>query len=288
MQIIKDFKEYQILDAFKGEKIENWNGYILRRPDPEIIWSSLNNKKQEVNATYNRSNKGGGEWTIYKKIPDTFTITYHDLTFNLKLMGFKHTGLFPEQAYNWCLLRDKIRSAKREVSVLNLFAYTGAATVACLKEGASVVHVDSSRGMVEWAKENVKTNHLENSNVRFIVDDCKKFVEREIRRGHKYDIILMDPPSFGRGSKHEVWDIESDLENLVKSCVSLLSDKPICFLINSYTTGLSMSVLENILKIALKDYDGECFKDELGLPIKDTNLVLPCGIFARYDFKDII
>ena len=282
MQVIRDFNEYQILDMYDGKKIEKWNNIILSRPDPQIIWPKIDDKKYKIDATYNRSNKGGGSWTINNsKIPSTWQIHYHELVFNLKLMGFKHTGLFPEQAYNWNLIQEKIKDAKRNVKVLNLFAYTGAASVAALSAGASVCHVDSSRGMVEWAKENVKSSCLEDKPIRFIVDDCKKFVEREIRRGNKYDIILMDPPSFGRGANGQVWDIEKDLYELVNLCSKLLSDNPIMFLINSYTTGLSMNVLENILKICLPK--GNIVSDELGLPMVNSNLILPCGIYARWE-----
>ena len=282
MQVIRDFNEYQILDMYDGKKIEKWNNIILSRPDPQIIWPKIDDKKYNIDATYNRSNKGGGSWTINNnKIPSTWQIHYHELVFNLKLMGFKHTGLFPEQAYNWNLIQEKIKDAKRNVKVLNLFAYTGAASVAALSAGASVCHVDSSRGMVEWAKENVKSSGLEDKPIRFIVDDCKKFVEREIRRGNKYDIILMDPPSFGRGANGQVWDIEKDLYELVNLCSKLLSDNPIMFLINSYTTGLSMNVLENILKICLPK--GNIVSDELGLPMVNSNLILPCGIYARWE-----
>ena len=282
MQVIKDFKEYHILDMYDGKKIEKWGNIILSRPDPQIIWPKISNKEYPIDAFYNRSNKGGGSWTIVNKnIPDSWQIHYHELVFNLKLMGFKHTGLFPEQAYNWNLIQEKIKEAKREVKVLNLFAYTGAASVAALSAGASVCHVDSSRGMVSWAKENVKSSGLEDKPIRFIVDDCKKFVLREIRRGNKYDIILMDPPSFGRGANGQVWDIEKDLYELVNLCSKLLSDNPIMFLINSYTTGLSMNVLENILKLCLPK--GNIVSDELGLPMDNSNLVLPCGIFARWE-----
>lgn len=282
MKVVKDFNDYQILDSNTGMKVEAWHNIILKRPDPQIIWRSLNPYNGPIDAVYNRSNKGGGSWDIKNShLPSSWQVSYQDLTFNLKLMGFKHTGLFPEQAYNWQMIRTKIKEASREIKVLNLFAYTGAASIAALSAGASVVHVDSSRGMIDWAKENVRTNHLEDKPIRFLVDDCKKFVDREIRRGNKYDIILMDPPSFGRGSNGEVWDIERDLYPLVEACSKLLSDNPLLFLINSYTTGLSMSVLENILKLCLPK--GYITSDELGLPIKDSNLVLPCGIFARWE-----
>ena len=283
MKLVKDFLDYQILDMDNGMKIENWNNVILKRPDPQIIWPSNNPYNGKIDAVYNRSNKGGGSWDIKNiKIPSSWQVSYHDLTFNLKLMGFKHTGLFPEQAYNWNMLIKKIKDAKREVKVLNLFAYTGAASMAALSAGASVVHVDSSRGMVDWAKENASACGLSDKPIRYIVDDCKKFVDREIRRGNKYDIILMDPPSFGRGSNGQVWDIEKDLYPLVEACSKILSDDAILFLINSYTTGLSMNVLEDVLKLCVKN-KGYITSDELGLPVKNSDLVLPCGIFARWE-----
>ena len=280
-----DFTEYKILDTSDGMKLESWNGVKLLRPDPQIIWNDKDKSLwSNIDAKYMRSNKGGGEWQIFNKnMPDRFQIHYDDLTFNLKLMGFKHTGLFPEQAYNWSMLKSKIRNRKN-VKVLNLFAYTGAASVACLSAGASVVHVDSSRGMVDWAKENVISSNLQNKPIRFIVDDVVKFVEREIRRGNKYDIILMDPPSFGRGSNKEVWNIETDLFELVKKCTEILSDDPILFLINSYTTGLSMTVLENILNLTVnKKYKGYITSDELGIKEENSEIILPCGIFARWE-----
>ena len=287
MQIIEDFNEYKLVDMADGRKLESWNGIVLDRPDPEIIWPSVTNEDwQKANASYLRSDKGGGSWSVKANVPDSWQIHYKDLTFNLKLMGFKHTGLFPEQAVNWNLLIDMIKKANREVKVLNLFAYTGGASVACLSAGASVVHVDSSRGMVDWAKENVASSNLTDKPIRYIVDDVKKFVKREIRRGNKYDIILMDPPSFGRGSNGEVWDIEKDLYPLVEDCTSLLSDTPLLFIINSYTTGLSMSVLENILNLTVaKKYNGTIEKDEIGLKLDNSNIVLPCGIFARWRSK---
>lgn len=285
MKLVSDFKEYEILSMNNGMKVENWNGIILKRPDPQIIWEDK--EEHNIDAIYNRSNKGGGHWEVKKRsLPSSWQIHYHDLTFNLKLMGFKHTGLFPEQAYNWNLIQEVIKRENREVSVLNLFAYTGAASVAALHAGASVVHVDSSRGMVDWAKENVKSSGLEDKPIRFFVDDVVKLVKREIRRGHKYDIILMDPPSFGRGASGEVWDIEKDLYPLVQNCCELLSDDPLLFIINSYTTGLSKTVLENILyKTVNKKSKGIVSSDELGLPMKNSNLILPCGIYARWEKK---
>ena len=280
-----ELDEYKILDTKDGMKLESWNGIKLLRPDPQIIWTKeKNNYWSMIDAKYTRSNKGGGEWQIFNKnIPDRFQIHYDNLVFNLKLMGFKHTGLFPEQAYNWNMLKQKI-VGKKNIKVLNLFAYTGAASIVSLSSGASVVHVDSSRGMIDWAKENVISNNLSDKPIRFIVDDVVKFVEREIRRGNKYDIILMDPPSFGRGANKEVWDIEKDLYNLVEKCTELLSEEPILFLINSYTTGLSMTVLENILRLTVgKKYDGFISSDELGIKTMDKNIILPCGIYARWE-----
>ena len=285
MKLVKDFTEYQILDMANGMKIESWGNIILERPDPQIIWNKKSNDSiwNKVDAKYERSSSGGGEWKTNKKINDVFYINYNDLKFCLKLMGFKHTGLFPEQAYNWNLIREKLKG-KENVKVLNLFAYTGASSIAALKEGANVTHVDSSRGMIDWAKENVKINHLEDRPIRFLVDDVIKFVKREINRGSKYDIIIMDPPSFGRGSKNEIWNIENDLYELVSMCSEILSDKPIMFLINSYTTGLSMKVLENILELTVNNkYKGIISSDELGIPMNNSNLVLPCGIYARWE-----
>lgn len=285
MKVVTDFKDYTILDMANGEKLERWGNITLVRPDPQIIWSEKStNLWSSANAVYSRSNTGGGTWNINKSIPDSWTINYQDLKFNLKLMGFKHTGLFPEQAYNWNVIRETIKKANREIKVLNLFAYTGAASIAALSAGASVVHVDSSRGMVDWAKENVKVNNLEDKPIRFLVDDVRKFVKREIRRGNKYDIIIMDPPSFGRGNKNEVWSIESDLSELIKDTSELLSDNPLLFIINSYTTGLSKTVLENLLYLYVdKKYSGHISSDELGLPMKDSKLILPCGIYARWE-----
>lgn len=287
MKVVNDFKEYQILDMSDGMKLESWACIELLRPDPQIIWKSKLHPDYwpKVDAVYHRSNKGGGHWEIKNtKIPNSWQIHYQDLTFNLKLMSFKHTGLFPEQAYNWNIIREKIKKENRKVKVLNLFAYTGAASVAALSVGADVVHVDSSRGMIDWAKENVISNNLQDKNIRYIVDDVVKFVEREIRRGNKYDIILMDPPSFGRGANKEVWSIEENLYDLVSKCSELLSDEAIMFLINSYTTGLSMTVLENILSLTVnKKIKGIISSDEIGLPMDNCNLILPCGIYARWE-----
>ena len=285
MKVITDFDEYKLLDLSDGNKYEDWNGVTLVRPDPEVIWNDkLLKDKWKPDAYYTRSNKGGGAWTKNKRIKDSWQIHYKDLTFNLKLMCFKHTGLFPEQAYNWNIIRDKIKSEDRKVNVLNLFAYTGGASLAALSEHARVTHVDSSRGMIDWAKENVKASGLQDEECHFLVDDVVKFVEREIRRGKKYDIIIMDPPSYGRGSNKEVWNIETDLYDLVKKCTELLSDKPIMFLINSYTTGLSQTVLSNILRLTVyKEHKGFIATDEIGLPVKDSDIILPCGIYARWE-----
>ena len=287
MKCVNDFKEYQVLKTSKGMKLENWNGYKLLRPDPSVIWNIDENLEKDIHAKYNRSNSGGGKWQIIKNMPQSWQVHYKDYTFNLKLMSFKHTGLFPEQAYNWNYLEEIIKkSGRKDVKVLNLFAYTGAASVAALHAGASVVHVDSSRGMIDWAKENVKSSNLEDKPIRFLQDDVIKFVKREIRRGNKYDIIMMDPPSFGRGSSGEVWSIEEDLFELVKLCKEILSDNPLMFLINSYTTGLSKTALEDILNIVLvNELGGTVTSDELGIPEKDSNLILPCGNFARWEKK---
>jgi len=267
-------------------KLELWNGYKLLRPDPQVLWPDKTNPDlwNNIDAIYHRSKSGGGSWEVINpKLNDKWDIHYKDLTFNLKLMGFKHTGLFPEQAYNWDLIRNKIKESKRkDIKVLNLFAYTGGASIAALSAGASVVHVDSSRGMVEWAKTNAYASNLADKPIRYIVDDVRKFVKREINRGNKYDIILMDPPSFGRGSKSEVWTIENDLYNLVKMCSEILSDDPILFIINSYTTGLSKTILESVLKLTIKN-KGIISSDELCIPMQNSDLVLPCGSYTRWE-----
>ena len=286
MILANDWKEYKLLDMAGGMKLESWNGIILSRPDPQIIWNEKSYPElwENVNATYHRSTSGGGTWEYNKNTKERWTVSYKDLTFNIKLMGFKHTGLFPEQAVNWDYMIDKIKKEDRKIKVLNLFAYTGGATVACAFAGADVVHVDSSRGMVDWAKENIKSSNLEDKFVRFIVDDCIKFVQREIRRGNKYDAIIMDPPSFGRGANKEVWNIEDSLYELVNLCSEVLSDNPLFFLINSYTTGLSPKVLENILSLTIdKKCKGTITSGEIGLPMENSNLVLPCGIYGRWE-----
>lgn len=282
MELVKDFNDYEIIEMANGYKKEHWGKYLLVRPDPEIIWDGKINL-QDVDAHYHRRSTGGGYWEYYKKVPDSFIINYKDLKFNVKLMGFKHTGIFPEQSINWDFMRDKIKQSKRDIKVLNLFGYTGCATVACLKEGASVVHVDSSKGMIDLCKENVSLNNLQDKSIRYIVDDCVKFVEREIRRGNRYDAIIMDPPSFGRGANKEVWDINKDLFNLVSLCTKLLSDDPLFFLINTYTTGLSKIVMEDILNLTVENkFKGNIKSYELCIKDK-TGLVLPCGVSSRWE-----
>lgn len=285
MEIAREWKDYEILDMSNGEKLERWNDIILIRPDPQIIWKekTFPEKWKTANARYSRSNTGGGAWQYKRRLPDVWQVHYKDLTFNIKPMGFKHTGLFPEQAINWDWMINKIKKEKREIKVLNLFAYTGGATVACSYAGASVCHVDSSKGMVTWAKENINASGLGNRPVRFIIDDVTKFVQREIRRGNKYDAIIMDPPSYGRGKNGEVWQFENNISDLVELCSNVLSDDPLFFLINSYTTGISSKVLENILSLKLKMKKGKLSSGEIGLPMKNSNLVLPCGIYGRWE-----
>ena len=286
MDVAKDWKDYEILDMANGEKLERWGNITLIRPDPQIIWKekSFPEKWKNANAKYNRSNTGGGNWNFIKPLPKSWQIKYKDLTFNIKPMGFKHTGIFPEQAVNWDWMMNKIRNSNREIKVLNLFAYTGGASVACLKAGASVCHVDSSKGMCEWAKENVASSGLRDRPIRFLIDDVVKFVNREIRRGNKYDGIIMDPPSYGRGTNGEVWKFEENIADLVKLCMNVLSDKPLFFLINSYTTGISSQVLENLLRINIpKKVSGKFSHGELGLPMTNSKLILPCGIYGRWE-----
>ena len=290
MRVASDWKDYELIDCSAGEKLERWTREILIRPDPQVIWNSPRENRlwAQPGARYVRSRTGGGEtgckWQTFKRIPAVWQVRYKDLTFNIKTMGFKHTGLFPEQAVNWDLVRGMIEGADRPVKVLNLFAYTGGATVACLKSGAEVVHVDASKGMVAWAKENSRSSRLENAPIRWIVDDCVKFVEREIRRGNHYDGIIMDPPSYGRGPKGEIWKIETSIYPFVQLCTKLLSDNPLFFLINSYTTGLAPSVLTYMLSTEVASTHGGTVKsDELGLPVTRTGLVLPCGASGRWE-----
>lgn len=285
MFLADNWTDYKLIDSADGEKLEYWGKYLLRRPDPQAVWNIKSEKKlwNKSDAWYHRSDKGGGHWEYINKLPERWTINYKNLTFNIKPMGFKHTGLFPEQAVNWDWFSELIRNSKREIKVLNLFAYTGGATVAALEAGASVCHVDASKGMVTWAKENVTSSGLADRSVRYIVDDVKKFVAREIRRQNKYDAIIMDPPSYGRGPSGEVWKIEDELFPLVEECTKILSDNPLFFLINSYTTGLSAEILKNILTMTLKKrYGGKVSADEIGLPMSASGLVLPCGISGRW------
>ena len=287
MLVIKDFLDYEIIDCSLGMKYERWGKFYLLRPDPQVIWDNGNLEekyKGKIDAIYHRSNKGGGYWENLRSIPHSWEIRYHDLIFQIKQMGFKHTGLFPEQASNWNFMIEKIKRSRRKIKVLNLCAYTGGASCACLSAGASVVHVDSSRGMVDWCKENVKSCQLDNQSIRYLVDDVVKFVKREIRRGNQYDAIIMDPPSYGRGANGEVWDIEKNLCELVQLCVQILSDHPIFFQINSYTTGLSPIVLDNLLRLTVnKNYSGNISCGEVGIPVTMHNLILPCGIYGRWE-----
>ena len=285
MRLSDEWIDYECISAGNGEKLERWGNIILRRPEPSAMWPVDNNSKWEnVSGTYFRYKDGGGHWEFNETLPESWNITYKDLTFKVRPTDFKHTGLFPEQATNWDFMMSKIREAKRSVKVLNLFGYTGGATVACSKAGAEcVVHVDASKGIVSWAKENAALCGVGDNYIRFIVDDCLKFVEREIRRGNKYDAIVMDPPSYGRGPNGEVWKLEQNLDYLISKCMELLSDKPLFFLINAYTTGISSTVLYNILQLTLvKKYGGTVDHGEIGLPITENKLVLPCGIYGRW------
>lgn len=281
MRIANSWKDYSIIDASDGEKLENWNGYILIRPDPQVIWKSPKNAPEwgSADARYIRSNKGGGKWEFKRNIPDSWVLEYKNIKFNIHLMGFKHTGIFPEQAVNWDWMIDKIRSSGRNINVLNLFAYTGGATLAAASAGASVCHVDAAKGMVNRARENAQLSGLSNKPIRWIVDDCEKFVSREIRRGRKYDAIIMDPPSYGRGPGGEIWKIEDNIYELVQLCTGVLSDDPLFFMINSYTTGLSPSVMAYILKSIFNSKGGEVLSDEIGLPV-ENGFALPCGATA--------
>lgn len=280
-----EWKEYTLIDAAHGEKVEKWGDVVLRRPDPQAIWVEESDNKiwNNTDAFYHRSKSGGGNWEYYKDIPEGWQISYKNLKFNVKPTGFKHTGLFPEQAVNWDFIIDAIKSRKQKMSVLNLFAYTGGATVAAASAGADVVHVDAAKGMVNWAKDNAASSGLSDSYIRYIVDDCIKFVEREARRGHKYDGIIMDPPSYGRGPKGEIWKFEDELYGLVTKCRAILSDKPLFFIINSYTTGISHTVVANVMDLTIgKKFFGKIQSDEIGLPIKSSGLFLPCGATTRW------
>ena len=284
MWIADHWKDYEVIDTSCGEKLERWGRYILLRPDPQVIWKTEKTVPEwnHLNGHYHRSSKGGGEWEFFK-LPEEWTISYRELNFRLKPFSFKHTGLFPEQAVNWDWCSERIREAGRPVKVLNLFAYTGGATLAAASAGASVTHVDASKGMVTWAKENAAASHLEDAPVRWLVDDCVKFVEREIRRGNKYDGIIMDPPSYGRGPKGEIWKIEESIYPFVELAAQLLSDDALFFLINSYTTGLQPAVLSYMLSTVIrKKRGGEVQSSEIGLPVSSNGLVLPCGATGRW------
>ena len=288
MWIAENWKDYELLDCGDGEKLERWGRQILVRPDPQAIWEAPRRSSawQNPDARYLRSNTGGGHWER-RKLPEQWTVQYGELTFNVKPMNFKHTGLFPEQAVNWDFVMEKIRRAGRPIQVLNLFAYTGGATVACAAAGASVCHVDAANGMVAWAKENARSSGLADAPIRWIVDDCAKFVEREIRRGRRYDAIIMDPPSYGRGPSGEVWKLEQNLYPFVKLCAGVLSDDPLFVILNSYTTGLAPSVLGYILNLLVSGtYGGHTECAELGLPVTETGMALPCGATGRWIADD--
>ena len=294
MWIADGWNDYEVLDTSAGEKLERWGDYILVRPDPQVIWNTPHKVREwkQKNGHYHRSNKGGGQWEFFD-LPEQWEISYGNLKFHLKPFHFKHTGLFPEQAVNWEWSANLIREAKKknpgkEIKVLNLFAYTGGATVACADAGAAVTHVDASKGMVTWAKENAAASGLANAPIRYLVDDCVKFVEREIRRGNHYDAIIMDPPSYGRGPKGEIWKIEEKIFPLVQLCTKVLADKPLFFLINSYTTGLQPAVLSYMLNLELKSrFGGTVEADEIGLPVRGKQgLVLPCGASGRWSRKE--
>ena len=285
MRYSTDWKDYELIDASSGERLERWGDIILIRPDPQIIWNTPRNNPlwRKAHARYHRSSSGGGQWEVIKKIPDVWQVRYQSLTFNIKPMGFKHTGLFPEQAVNWDDMAAMIRKAERPVKVLNLFAYTGGATLACLSAGANVCHVDASKGMTQWARENAASSGLDKLPQRWIVDDCIKFVQREIRRGNRYDAVIMDPPSYGRGPGGEVWKLEEQIYSLVELCSQVLTDSPLFFNINSYTTGLSPSVMNYLNGAILKPkFGGTITADEIGLPVTQTGLILPCGATASW------
>lgn len=284
MWVADHWKDYEVIDTSNGEKLERWGKYILLRPDPQVLWDTpkKNPAWKRLNAHYHRSKKGGGEWEFFD-LPEQWSIHYKDLTFHLKPFSFKHTGLFPEQAANWDWFSDLIQKANRPIKVLNLFAYTGGATCAAAKAGASVTHVDASKGMVTWAKENAQASGLADAPIRWIVDDCVKFVEREIRRGNHYDAIIMDPPSYGRGPKGEIWKIEEKIHPFIALCEQLLSDDPLFFLVNSYTTGLAPTVLTYLISTeVVAKHGGKVISDEIGLPVTSNGLILPCGAAGRW------
>lgn len=280
MRVSDNWKDYELIDCSDGERLERWGNIILIRPDPQIIWHSerRNPLWRNAHARYHRSNKGGGHWEMYKKVPDSWSVRFKSLIFNVKPMGFKHTGVFPEQAVNWDWVQDRIEKENRPLNILNLFGYTGCATLAAMDAGARVCHVDASKGMVNWAKENAQSSGIADKPVRWLVDDCVKFVNREIRRGNKYDGIIMDPPSYGRGPNGEVWKIEEKLYSLIELCIQVMSDNPSFLILNSYTTGLSPAVMEYLLNIELKSrFGGRVSADEIGLRVTQTGMCLPCG-----------
>ena len=288
MLLANEWSDYALIDCANGEKLEKWGSFTLVRPDPQIIWPQKQHKAEweKCDAHYHRSKSGGGSWEYNKKLPDAWQIKYKNLTFNVKPMGFKHTGIFPEQAVNWDFIDEKIKSANRDIKVLNLFAYTGGATVAAAKAGASVVHVDAAKGMVLWAKENAVSSGLADAPIRYIVDDVIKFVCREIRRGNKYDAIIMDPPSYGRGPNGEVWKFEDELYPLIEKCMSLLSDNPLFMIVNSYTSNVSSTVVKNVLELSAKaKFGGYVTNDEIAIPVKNSGICLPCGAATRWISK---
>ena len=285
MRTANNWKDYQIIDTSSGEKLERWGETILIRPDPQIIWNTVKSAPEwrKAQARYIRSSKGGGEWKYMNKLPESWEIGYKNLRFKISPTGFKHTGLFPEQAVNWDLISDTVKNSKTVPKALNLFAYTGGATLAAAEAGAEVCHVDASKGMVSWARENARLSGLSEKPVRWIVDDCEKFVSREIKRGRRYDIVIMDPPSYGRGPSGEIWQLEQKIYSLLNLCVQVLSDSPMLFILNSYTTGLSPSVMEYLLKVTVgKKFRGKISSSEIGLPVRDSKAVLPCGNTALY------
>lgn len=288
MLLANEWSDYALIDCANGEKLEKWGSFTLVRPDPQIIWPQKQHKAEweKCDAHYHRSKSGGGSWEYNKKLPDAWQIKYKNLTFNVKPMGFKHTGIFPEQAVNWDFIDEKIKNANRDIKVLNLFAYTGGATVAAAKAGASVVHVDAAKGMVLWAKENAVSSGLADAPIRYIVDDVIKFVCREIRRGNKYDAIIMDPPTYGRGPNGEVWKFEDELYPLIEKCMSLLSDNPLFMIVNSYTSNVSSTVVKNVLELSAKaKFGGYVTNDEIAIPVKNSGICLPCGAATRWISK---
>ncbi len=287
MRYTEDWKDYELLDCSCGERLERWGSVILIRPDPQVIWNTPKSHPmwKKADARYVRSSQGGGHWEYKKELPESWKIGYKDLTFKISPTGFKHTGLFPEQAVNWDMVREKITGAGRNVRVLNLFAYTGGASLAAAAAGASVCHVDAAKGMVHWARENAELSGLSERPVRWIVDDCAKFVEREIRRKSFYDAIILDPPSYGRGPGGEVWKLEDQIYGLIELCTGVLTENPLFILLNSYTTGLSASTMAYVLGANMKKFGGKVFAEEIGLPVTASGMVLPCGSSAVWTAK---